>query len=113
MLPPTTIRSPPSLDDYIPLAEHQSRTPSTFYGGKPVLHYHTTGAKAVLPASQRGSGLPFFPADSSTQAAPNGGSEAREEELVEQTVDLFVNSEYVAPGAEREVAHRQLTKRDA
>jgi nucleotide-sensitive chloride channel 1A len=91
---PATIRSPPSLENYTPLSEHQSQTPETFYGGKPVLYYHATGAKAWIPTSQRGS-LPFFPADlGSDPSGPEGGVlNGTPEELVEQIVDLFVNSE--------------------
>ncbi|CAH0058877.1 unnamed protein product [Clonostachys solani] len=89
-MPVTTIRSPPSLEDYVPLAEYQSQTPETFIGGKPVLHYHLTGAKATIPKSQCGS-LALFPSDSPTaeQSSANGETE----ELVEQPVTVFVNSE--------------------
>ncbi|KAK5654783.1 hypothetical protein OQA88_6819 [Cercophora sp. LCS_1] len=67
---PSTIRSPPELGDYTPLAEYQAQTPETFHGGKPILYYHATGAKAWIPSSQRGS-LPIFPADlSSAPSAP-------------------------------------------
>jgi len=93
-----TIRSPPALEDYTPLEEHQSQTPETFHGGKPVLHYHASGAKAWIPKSQRGK-LPFFPADLSTEpTAPEGialGDSLTE--FVEQKVDLFVNSQCDPP----------------
>jgi nucleotide-sensitive chloride channel 1A len=95
-MPPTTIRTSPSTADYIPLAEWQSQTPETFHGGKPVLYYHATGAKAWIPKSQRGS-LPFFPEEASTDAPGPEASvlEDGSEDQVEQIVDLFVNSEYV------------------
>ncbi|KAF4462679.1 LOT5 [Fusarium albosuccineum] len=91
---PTTIRTPPSEGDYTPLAEYQSQTPESFVGGKPVLHYHIQGAKAWIPKAQCGS-LALFPADSSQKpSAPEGDSiNGDVEELVEQTVDVFVNSE--------------------
>ncbi|KAL0943422.1 uncharacterized protein CTRU02_201308 [Colletotrichum truncatum] len=91
---PTTIRSPPAVGDYIPIEEHQSQTPETFFGGKPVLHYHLEGAKAWIPASQKGS-LAVFPADASTTATAPEGTTLRElgEELTEQQVSVFVNSE--------------------
>jgi chloride channel, nucleotide-sensitive, 1A len=84
------------LSDYVPLAEHQEKTPETFHGGKPVLHYHATGAKAWVPASQRGS-LPIFPADLSSEptAPENSTLSGSSEEMVEQKVDVFVNTEYV------------------
>lgn len=92
----STIRSPPVLSDYVPLAEHQEKTPETFHGGKPVLHYHATSAKAWVPASQRGS-LPIFPADLSSEptAPENSTLSGAYEEMVEQKVDIFVNTEYV------------------
>ncbi|KAK4466979.1 regulator of volume decrease after cellular swelling-domain-containing protein [Cladorrhinum samala] len=89
----TTIRSPPPLSDYTPLAEHQSHTPSSFFDAKPILHYHAVGAKAWIPKSQRGK-LPFFPGDLETAptAPENAALTDATEETVEQTVDLFVNS---------------------
>lgn len=92
----STIRSPPALSDYVPLAEHQEKTPETFHGGKSVLHYHATGAKAWIPASQRGS-LPIFPADLSSEptAPENSTLTGSFEQMVEQKVDIFVNTEYV------------------
>lgn len=95
----TTIRSCPAASDYVPLAEHQSQTPETFFGGKPVLHYHAAGAKAFVPKSQI-SRLPFMPA-AVAPADANAASEeiegSEEEELVDQEVDIFVGSEYVWP----------------
>ncbi|TLS29483.1 hypothetical protein PpBr36_01971 [Pyricularia pennisetigena] len=82
----TTIHSPPKVDDFTPLAEHQERTPATFFGGKPVLHYHAASAKALVPASQRRS-LPIF-----RTADAAAGSDEDAEANVEQTVDVFVNS---------------------
>ena len=95
---PTTIRSPPSTGDFIPLAEYQSQTPETFYSPKAVLHYHATGAKAWIPASQRAK-LPFFPPDlASPPTAPEASTlNGAVEENVEQKLDLFVNSQYVVP----------------
>jgi len=90
-----TVRSPFALSDYTPLSEHQEQTPDSFYDGKPVLHYHATGAKAWIPKAQRGK-LPFFPADlSSAPTSPEGDAlNGQTEETLEQKVDLFVNSRY-------------------
>ncbi|KAK4138349.1 hypothetical protein BT67DRAFT_412622 [Trichocladium antarcticum] len=89
-----TVRSPFALSDYTPLAEHQEKTPDSFYDEKPVLYYHATGAKAWIPKAQLGK-LPFFPADlSSAPTAPESAAlGVVAEETVEQTVDLFVNSQ--------------------
>ncbi|KAM0434045.1 hypothetical protein ACHAPT_003989 [Fusarium lateritium] len=87
----TTIRTRPSLDDYTPLEEYQSQTPQSFVGGKPILHYHVEGANAQIP-KEKCSSLALFPADSSKK--PEGEIvNADPEKLVEQTVDVFVNSE--------------------
>lgn len=83
---PTTIHAPPSLSDFTPLSEYQSTTPETFHGGKPVLHYHATGAKAWLPKDQQ-STLPIFPADSPVSEGDSG------EIISQDDVELFINSE--------------------
>ncbi|KAK4152477.1 regulator of volume decrease after cellular swelling-domain-containing protein [Chaetomidium leptoderma] len=90
-----TVRSPFAIGDYTLLSEHQEQTPDSFYDGKPVLHYHATGAKAWVPKSQRGK-LPFFPADLSSEptAPENSALSGQTEESVEQKVDIFVNSRY-------------------
>jgi nucleotide-sensitive chloride channel 1A len=42
----------PTVESFIPLSEHQSQTPGTFFGGRPVLHYHSLGAKLLISQSQ-------------------------------------------------------------
>ncbi|KAJ0117554.1 benzoylformate decarboxylase [Diaporthe amygdali] len=68
---PTTIHASPSLADFTPLSEYQSTTPESFHGGKPVLHYHATGAKVWLPKDQQTT-LPIFPADSPVSDGDSG-----------------------------------------
>lgn len=94
---PTTIRSPPAAADFTPIEEYEAQTPETFFGGKPVLHHRLDGVKAWIPASQKGSSLALFPADLSTAATAPEGATLREqtEELFEQVVSVFVNSECV------------------
>jgi hypothetical protein len=58
-MPPNTIRSAPALDSFTSLEDHQSQTPASFYGAKPVLHYHIVGA-GVLITSDQMSKLPVF-----------------------------------------------------
>src|SRR6187549_3924405 len=94
----TTIRSPPSSDEFVSLLDHQSQTPDSFFAGKPILHYHVADAKAWIPA-EWSSRLPIFPADSSVapsepEAAALNGSAS---DMKEQKVELFVNSECVDP----------------
>lgn len=85
-MPPTTISSAPPLDSFTPLADHQSQTPSSFYGAKPVLHYHAVGARALSPGDQI-SRLPFFMGQVDGEAASGDGEAA--------VVDAFISSEYV------------------
>ncbi|KAM3509036.1 hypothetical protein MY10362_000825 [Beauveria mimosiformis] len=100
----TTIRTPPSLADFLPLAEYQSQTPESFVDGKPVLHLHIVGAAASAPKEQvAGGALAVFPADSPVAAA----ADADAEELVEQQVDVYVTSEtftIFSPAAEAGVS---------
>lgn len=87
---PITVRSPPSVDDFTPLAEYQSQTPESFVGGKPVLHFHLASAKASVPKAHCGI-LAVFPSDS---AATNGdAAEGDGEQPVDQQVAVFVTSE--------------------
>jgi chloride channel, nucleotide-sensitive, 1A len=101
-MPPTTIRSAPALDSFTSLEDHQSQTPATFYGTKPVLHYHIIGAGVLITEGQMLK-LPVF---RSANAAGNGGatgaesSTAGEGTLVQDgshmgniVVDVFVSSE--------------------
>ncbi|RAL12742.1 Voldacs domain-containing protein [Aspergillus homomorphus CBS 101889] len=38
----------PDTTTFTPLAEHQSRTPSSFHSGPAILHYHSTNCKLVV-----------------------------------------------------------------
>ncbi|KAK2608372.1 hypothetical protein QQS21_003057 [Conoideocrella luteorostrata] len=88
----TTIRSPPSVEDYTPLSEYQSQTPESFSHGKPILHFYLKEAVASIPKSQRGT-LAIFPADSPAEnGAENTNGDA--EQRVEQQVEVFANSEH-------------------
>ncbi|PNY28913.1 Uncharacterized protein TCAP_01173 [Tolypocladium capitatum] len=87
----TTIRSPPSAEDYVPLADYQSQTPESFVDGKPVLYFHLQGATASVPKSQCGS-LAVFPADAPVAEIAQANGRNDDNPLVEQKVDVFVNS---------------------
>ena len=89
-MPPTTIHAAPSLDSFTALAEHQAQTPTSFYGAKPVLHYHATDTRALATASQL-SRLPIFAAVAESQADGTGDAEAREKSV--EVVEAFVSSE--------------------
>lgn len=84
---PTTIHAAPTVGDFMLLSEYQSTTPQSFHDGKPVLHYHATGARAWLPKDQQ-SRVPLFPADAPTRDGDAGDMVSQDE------VELFINSEY-------------------
>jgi nucleotide-sensitive chloride channel 1A len=96
-MPPTTIHSVPALDTFTTLADHQSQTPTSFYGAKPVLHYHGVGVRALIAENQV-SKLPIF-ASPDGQQPPGNALEAAGESssLVTkvENVDAFISSEYV------------------
>lgn len=103
IMPPTTIRSAPAFDSFTSLEDHQSQTPASFYGMKPVLHHHIIGASVRITRDQ----MPKLPVFHSANAAVNGGatgtgsSTTGEGTLVQDgyshlgnvIVDVFVSSE--------------------
>lgn len=85
---PTTIHEAPALESFTSLADHQSQTPSTFYNSKPVLHYHTVKADAIV-SQEHVSKLPVFKAqEAETEEGTAGGGTAT------GAMDIFVTSEY-------------------
>ncbi|KAI1215138.1 regulator of volume decrease after cellular swelling-domain-containing protein [Annulohypoxylon truncatum] len=108
MLPPTVIRTCPSLDDdFQPLSEYQAQTPETFFDGKPILYYHDENVKAWVSAEQHDLLYIFSkpPDDANTPLSPsppesyalenNGGQHLREEK-----VEVFVASKRSGAGIE-------------
>lgn len=83
---PTTIRAVPKVDEFTLLSDYQSTTPLSFHEGKPVLHYHASGAKAWLPKDQQ-SQMPVFPSDAPTFEGDSG------EMISQDDIELFINSE--------------------
>ncbi len=86
-MPLTTLHEAPALDSFTPLADHQSQTPASFYGAKPVLHYHATAARAVAPR-EKISKLPIF-GGSEQQSETSEG----EEPVSVVLIDAYVSSE--------------------
>lgn len=114
-----TLRAPPATTSFTPLAEHQSRTPASFYSGPPVLHYHSERCKVVIlerdlaaapslnalrgqvvsngdvaaaAAAVNGSSASLA-GHAATAAAAAGGEE--DKEVVIDGVNVWVTSEYV------------------
>lgn len=97
--------APPSPSTYIPLSEHQSRTPASFYAGPPVLHHRSDCCK-ILILSEDLSRVPAISAlaglgkegPSNGQGDSEGGRNghpARQDEVAIEGVDVWVTSEYV------------------
>jgi hypothetical protein len=103
IMPPTTIRSAPALDSFTSLEDHQSQTPASFYGTKPVLHHHIAGAGVLITRDQMLK-LPVFHSANTTVHGGATGAEsstASDGTLVQDgypymgdvVVDVFVSSE--------------------
>lgn len=97
------LRQPPTNASFVPLAEHQSRTPASFYDGPPILHHHSESCKIViyereLRACPALAGLgPKAESENGTAgavASENAGGEG-EKEVVIEGVNVWVTSEYV------------------
>jgi nucleotide-sensitive chloride channel 1A len=104
------LQDAPKPDTFIPLSEHQSATPASFYSGPPVLHYHSGRCKVVilerdLHQSPALTALARQAQETSTTAepVPNGNGDHAEEEdeaatqKVLDDVDVWVTSEYATP----------------
>merc|ERR1711939_200100 len=98
------IREAPKASTFVPLAEHQSATPASFYTGPPVLHYHSDRSKViVLERDASGAALlePLLQhASSAPGANTNGGAETNghgetsdSEQKVLEDVDVWVTSD--------------------
>lgn len=92
------LQTPPSASSFTPLAEHQSRTPQSFYDGAPVLYHHSSRCKVVVMESD----LAASPALNALRGGTNGSTDAETadestegKEIVIENVDVFVASESV------------------
>ncbi|CAG8956489.1 hypothetical protein HYFRA_00003875 [Hymenoscyphus fraxineus] len=95
-MPPSTIHSPPALDSFTSLSDHQTQTPATFFGATPVLHYHATGARALAQRHLL-SKLPILTQDGGTNgnASSNTGTETEgsASDNIVESIDIFASSE--------------------
>ncbi|KAJ5272494.1 hypothetical protein N7478_007619 [Penicillium angulare] len=87
------LRTAPEASSFVPIAEHQSRTPSSFHEGPPVLHYHSQRCKVVvlegdLLSNPALNALRGEVAANGTNAQADGESEISIED-----VDTWVGSE--------------------
>jgi nucleotide-sensitive chloride channel 1A len=99
------LHTPPTSSSFIPLAEHQSHTPESFYSGPPVLHHFSQGCKIVIldrdlrssPALSGLRGGSAGAAGSDVGAANANGEEGsgEDKEVIIEGVDVWITSEYV------------------
>ena len=101
-----SLREAPNATSFIPLAEHQSATPASFYSGPPVLHYYSDRCKVLVLDRELGISpdLAAFAEGSESKArtsdgAVNGESEQNSQEDTPTSqkemleVDVWVTSE--------------------
>jgi nucleotide-sensitive chloride channel 1A len=87
----------PEASSFVPLAEHQSRTPSSFYSGPPVLYHHSQRCKIVILERE----LLMTPAlnalrgqdGANNSAASQNQQDGDEKEVAISDVDIWVASE--------------------
>jgi len=92
-----TLNTAPEASAFVPIAEHQSRTPSSFYSGPPVLHYHSQRCKLVILERDLIAN-PVLNALRGENATTNGASAQADEdeestEVAIEGVDTWVGSE--------------------
>ncbi|KAJ5177184.1 uncharacterized protein N7482_003061 [Penicillium canariense] len=91
----------PEASSFVTIAEHQSRTPSSFHSGPPVLHYHSQRCKVVilerdLLATPALNALRGESASANGTSAGDAAQEAQDDEGHEvaiEGVDTWVTSD--------------------
>lgn len=100
------ISEAPEANAFIPLIQHQSTTPASFYSGPPVLHYHSQGCTLIVLESDlaKSAALQRLTrrSDSSDMnpSSSNGGdaevqspTEESLRQIVTNHIDVWVTSE--------------------
>ena len=83
------IQSPPVLEEFTLLSEHQEQTPGSFFGGRTVLHLHSPGTKIKISREDLES-------QADLASLRNGDvSLEDEEQVVIDDVDVWVSSRSV------------------
>ncbi|PGH16318.1 hypothetical protein AJ79_01860 [Helicocarpus griseus UAMH5409] len=93
------LRSAPESSSFVPLAEHQSHTPESFYSGPAVLHHFSERCKVVILERElsKSTALSGLRSNATDGGATNGTSAAgdseEDKEIVIDGVDVWVTSE--------------------
>lgn len=70
------LQTAPETSTFVPLAEYQSQTPSSFHSGPPVLHYHSQRCKVVILERDL-IATPALNALRGSQSSTNGATDAQ------------------------------------
>lgn len=103
---------PPRVEDFTPLVLHQDQTPSSFFGGRPVLHLHSPDAKLRISKQELESEakLARLALDGESNR-PNGTASSAdstgEEQVTIENIDVWVTSSYAftSPDSGNPVSH--------
>ncbi|OJD33044.1 fpd1 benzoylformate decarboxylase [Diplodia corticola] len=86
----------PVATDFTSLEEHQSQTPGTFFGAKPVLHLHSANSQLVVShADLEGQSL-FLDLRAASAASTNGptaNGESTNTQVIIPSLDVWVTSQ--------------------
>ena len=98
------LHTAPIASSFIPLSEHESQTPDSFFSGPPILYHHSPSATlrldsydlAAAPAlSNLAAGRQRPPSDTAPIANGEVEGERQIEEIEIQGVDVWATSEFV------------------
>jgi chloride channel, nucleotide-sensitive, 1A len=97
------LREAPKAASFVPLSEHQSRTPASFYSGPPVLHYYSDRSKLVVldheahlipalaPLLEHATSTPDIQGDTNGDGDANGHVIGEQKTI--QDLDVYVTSD--------------------
>lgn len=101
------LREAPKPTAFVPLPEHQSATPASFYAGPAVLHYYSDRAKVIILEHEL-AGAPALASlmrnssiETSAESAESNGDSTDvpdEKKRIANDVDVWVTSECVFHG---------------
>ena len=86
------INQEPQQSSFVPLPEHQSQTPQSFYSGPPVLYHRSPNARLVVTRADAESS-PVLSKLIDVDQVQEPAAENREESLVLDGVNIWVTSE--------------------
>lgn len=87
------LNNSPEASSFVPLAEHQSRTPSSFYSGPPVLYHHSQRCKIVVLEREILASPLLNALRGDTAANSVTSQDGDEKQVAIADVDIWVTSE--------------------